>query len=101
MFKIDKDGEIFINGQKLNDIDKQTTTKITKKSIVIKNGKVIHNDYSEGNEDFNMEEFHNDFIEQLGPTFKHLKKIKCDYCSSVYKSSNCECPNCGATNKTI
>ena len=51
-----------------------------------------------------MEDFHNDFIDLMGPAFKHLKKstkVKCDYCGSVYKSSKSECPNCGANNNSI
>lgn len=51
-----------------------------------------------------MEDFHNDFIDQMGLAFQHLKKstkVKCAYCDSVYKSSKSECPNCGAINNSI
>lgn len=105
MIRINDDGEIIINGQNINELTKQTNHATTiNKTVVIKNGKVIQNDFVDNDTNFDMEEFHNNFIEQMGPAFHHLKKsskIKCDYCGSVYKSSKTECPNCGANNVSL
>jgi len=105
MIKINDDGEIIINGQKIDTgVDNVTHSSSTTRRVVIKNGKVIQNDFENSDEQFDMEDFHNDFIDQMGPAFQHLKKstkIKCEYCGSVYKSSKIECPNCGATKNTI
>jgi len=99
---IDENGEIVINGKKISELSQQSNSTTINKTVVIKNGKVVQNDFEENDmEEFDMEDFHNDFIEQMGPNFQHLKKvtkIKCCYCGSVYKSSNEECPNCGANN---
>ena len=104
MIRIDENGEVLINGQNINKLTNQTNSKTIKKTIVIKNGKVVQNDFADNEEDFDMENFHNDFIDKMGPAFQNLKKstkIKCDYCGSVYKSSKTECPNCGANNGSI
>ena len=105
MIKIDEDGEIIINGEKISELNQQSKSTTIKKTVVIKNGKVIQNDFEEENDNgVVLEDFHNDFIDQMGPSFSHLKKstkVKCDYCGSIYKSSNTDCPNCGANNNSI
>jgi len=120
MIEINENGEVIINGQKITATPSNPPSKTTRRTVVIKNGKVVKNDFSDGENNFDMEDFQNDFsdnednfdveafqnsfIDQMGPAFQHLKnltKIKCDYCGSVYKSSKNQCPNCGATNNSI
>ena len=103
MIKINDDGEIFINGQSISELTSGLTSgnsSSTKRTIVIKNGEVIQNDFESTSNMENMENFHSDFIEQMNSAFqpsKKTKKVKCSYCDSVYKSSKEKCPNCGAT----
>lgn len=103
MIKINDDGEIFINGQTISELTKSGSSSV-KRTVVIKNGKVVQNDFENTENIENIEDFHNDFIDQMGPSFQYLKKstkIKCKYCGSVYKSSQTECHNCGANNDSI
>lgn len=104
MIQINENGEVIINGQKITASNSKTSTKTINRTIVVKNGEVVQNDFENIEDGFDMEDFNNDFIDQLEPAFQHLKKstkIKCDYCGSVYKSSKSECPNCGAINNSI
>ncbi len=104
MISINDDGEVIINGKKINPSTSHSSSSTVRKTVVINNGKVVQNDFVVDGEDFDMEDFHNDFIDQMGPAFQHLKKstkIKCEYCGSIYKSSKSECPNCGARNSSI
>lgn len=104
MIRISKDGKIIINGQ---EIDNSPNSKITvKKTVVIRNGKVVKNDFSGDEEAINMMKDVNEIVsEQLGfenDNFKRKNpKVKCSYCKSVYSSSKTNCPNCGAPNNSL
>lgn len=104
MIEINENGEVIINGENVTQISSNSRSNTISRTVVIRNGEVVQNDFSNGEEAFDMEDFHNDFIDQMGPAFQHLKKsnkIKCNYCGSIYKSSKNECPNCGATNTDL
>ena len=106
MIIIGEDGEITINGQKISELTKgsKTTTKTTRKTVVIKDGEVVQNDFSEGDELFDAQAFQNLFASSMGQSFNAVQKetkVKCEYCGSAYKSSNMKCPNCGANNNSI
>ena len=44
MIRIDENGEVIINGQKVSEMQTQNNSTSIKRTIVIKNGKVIQND---------------------------------------------------------
>jgi len=104
MIRIDENGEVFINGKKVTETSSGSSSKTIKKSVVIKNGKVVQNDFSEDDENFDVEEFKKEFIDEFKDSFPQIEKstkVKCAYCGSVYKSTKPECPNCGANNNSI
>ena len=99
MIKINDNGEIFINGQSISKLANSNSSSV-KRTVVIKNGKVVQNDFEDITDIENMEDFHNDFMDQMD-AFQHLKKstkLKCSYCGSVYNSAKVKCPSCGANN---
>ena len=53
MLKISKDGEVFINGQTINEFVNSNSTSV-KRTVIINNGKVVKDDFQniEGFENF-------------------------------------------------
>ncbi len=104
MIRIDENGEVIINGQKISELTKDAKTKTINKTVVIKNGEVVQDDFAESGEPFDVQAFQNLFAASMGQAFSSLQeetKVKCEYCGSAYKSSNVKCPNCGANNNSI
>ena len=100
MIKIDKNGEITINGEKLSEITNKHSINTINKTVVIENGKVIKNEVTTNGNDLDFE----NFMGSVTPAFKQLtkvSKIKCSYCDSIYKSDKAKCPNCGAANNEL
>lgn len=115
MIRIEGDGEIIINGQKVSDMVKNITSS-TKSSnvvrkVVVRNGEVIENTTVENgeivdNEDFDdFQDFHSRIMNQINDHFEDEKQettiVECEYCRSKFKSSEENCPNCGANNNQL
>lgn len=123
MIILDDDKEVLIDGEPVDDFVKKAVSSSksssTTRRVVIKNGKVVEDTTTKNDNDFinndgfgGLDDVKDIVMRSLGLAFgedfvsgqeAEEKEIivECEYCRSKYKSSEENCPNCGANNNEL